>query len=229
MSTPALTIASERRDSYCRFGTSDEQPTSPETFYPTSLTPCNWNPIILRVGYRNQHSCLLHCRWRLCGARKWHASLLVFSSRSSSSLHQSQRAVSMNANFTCSCWFSLAPPSFCKCTCYSNSTIIPLSDHSSDKSAPQLSLRAPTATCALCNRAFCVSQRLPICKDAEEKDIFTTCFQRDSRKDQIVVIAFIMVTVALLGWAAMRKLFEWRGSGTRGTRDAQQGYTAITR
>lgn len=122
----------------------------------------------------------------------------------------------------------LAPPSFCKCTCFSNSTIIPLSSHSSaDKSSPHLSLRAPAATCANCNRAFCVSQRLPICKDAEEKDIFTTCFQRDSRKDQIVVVTFIMVTAGLLGWAAVRKILEIRkeGNGRRG--GAQQSYIAV--
>lgn len=64
--------------------------------------------------------------------------------------------------------------------------------------------------CATCNRAFCLEQRLPICKGAEEKDVFTTCFQRDSRKDQIVVLTFIAGTVGLLGWAAVRKLLEKR-------------------
>lgn len=64
----------------------------------------------------------------------------------------------------------------------------------------------------MCNRAFCLSQRLPICKDAEEKDIFTMCFQRDSRKDQIFVMTFIIGTLGLLGWAGVRKALEKRSN-----------------
>lgn len=123
-----------------------------------------------------------------------------------------------------------APPSFCKCMCFSNSTIIPLSSHASERSEPHLNLRAPAATCNMCNRAFCIAQRLPICKGAEEKDVFTTCFQRDSRKDQIVVVTFITVTVALLGWSAVRKVLEKRNGGNTGGGDnAQQGYIAVGR
>jgi hypothetical protein len=81
----------------------------------------------------------------------------------------------------------------------------------------------------MCNRAFCITQRLPICKGAEEKDIFTTCFQRDSRKDQIVVITFIMVTVGLLGWAAVRKISERKTGQNGGRGDTQQGYTVVGR
>jgi hypothetical protein len=36
------------------------------------------------------------------------------------------------------------------------------------------------------------------------------CFQRDSRKDQIIVWAFILGTTGLLGWAAIRKALEMR-------------------
>ncbi|KAH7403422.1 hypothetical protein BKA64DRAFT_744020 [Cadophora sp. MPI-SDFR-AT-0126] len=120
-----------------------------------------------------------------------------------------------------------SPPSFCKCTCFTNSTIIPLSSHTSTnpsllKKHPQgnppilLNTRAASASCLTCNKAFCLSQRLPICKDAEEKDVLTTCFQRDSRKDQIVVLTFIAGTLGLLGWAAVRKVLEGRkGEGVR--------------
>ncbi|KAL5313864.1 hypothetical protein ACEPPN_018287 [Leptodophora sp. 'Broadleaf-Isolate-01'] len=119
--------------------------------------------------------------------------------------------------------FSIAasPPRFCKCTCFTNSTIIPLSTHVSppsslNKPALLLEPRAAPASCATCNKAFCLSQRLPICKDAEEKDVFTMCFQRDSRKDQIVVLTFIAGTVGLLVWAAVRKVVERRrGEGVR--------------
>lgn len=79
----------------------------------------------------------------------------------------------------------------------------------------------------MCNKAFCLSQRLPICKDAAEKDVFTTCFQRDSRKDQIVVLTFIATTVGLLGWAAARKIVEKRKEGVTRVADTQQGYAPV--
>jgi hypothetical protein len=68
---------------------------------------------------------------------------------------------------------------------------------------------------------------LPICKNADEKDVLTTCFQRDSRKDQIVVLTFIGVTIGLLGWAAVRKVMEKRqGEGVR-MADTQEGYARV--
>jgi hypothetical protein len=63
----------------------------------------------------------------------------------------------------------------------------------------------------------------------EEKDVFTTCFQRDSRKDQIVVVTFIMVTGGLLGWSAVRKVLERRNSANNGGDNAQQGYATVGR
>jgi len=59
-------------------------------------------------------------------------------------------------------------------------------------------------TCEDCNRQFCMKQDLAICKGAGEEDVFTTCFQRDSAKDQAVVFIFIFATVGLLMWAAVR-------------------------
>lgn len=38
------------------------------------------------------------------------------------------------------------------------------------------------------------------------------CFQRDSRKDQIIVWGFILGTAGLLGWAAVRKVLDIRES-----------------
>jgi len=49
---------------------------------------------------------------------------------------------------------------------------------------------------------------LPICKDAKEEDVFTTCFQRDSAKDEAVVFIFIFATVGLLIYAAIRPWVE---------------------
>ncbi|CAG8977893.1 hypothetical protein HYALB_00001770 [Hymenoscyphus albidus] len=127
--------------------------------------------------------------------------------------------------------FAGAPPSFCKCTCFSNSTIIPLSTNTSPPpSSPEKSPRAASASCTTCNKAFCLSQRLPICKGAEDKDVLTTCFQRDSRKDQIVVLTFITLTVGLLGWAGLRKVVEERNEST-GPRmgDGGQSYVPVGR
>lgn len=57
----------------------------------------------------------------------------------------------------------------------------------------------------------------------------TTCFQRDSRKDQIVVLTFIAVTVGLLGWATVRKVMEKKiVDGVRMT-GSQERYTRVGR
>ncbi|ORY61565.1 uncharacterized protein BCR38DRAFT_347958, partial [Pseudomassariella vexata] len=106
-----------------------------------------------------------------------------------------------------------AAPTFCKCTCFTNSTIIRLGPQdSSSSSSPSsaLSKRAASASCTQCNRAFCIQNQLPICKDAAEKDILTMCFQRDSRKDQIIVWGFLLGTAGLLGWAAVKRVVEMR-------------------
>ncbi|KAB5566104.1 hypothetical protein GE09DRAFT_1105511 [Coniochaeta sp. 2T2.1] len=125
-----------------------------------------------------------------------------------------------------------AAPTFCKCTCFKNSTIIPLgpnhaapppapkptstlsSASSLDQSSspPTLQNRAASSSCTQCNRAACLSYNLPFCKDAEEKDVVAMCFQRDSAKDQIIVWGFILGTGGLLGWAALKRVLE-KGSG----------------
>ncbi|KAI5799777.1 hypothetical protein FPQ18DRAFT_100767 [Pyronema domesticum] len=91
-----------------------------------------------------------------------------------------------------------SPALFCKCTCLTNSTIIPL---------PQ------TKTCNDCNRQFCLDYHLPICNTAKEENVVTTCFQRDSVKDQFVVYVFIIATVGLLAWALVRPIIARRRAG----------------
>ncbi|CUS11736.1 unnamed protein product [Tuber aestivum] len=95
-----------------------------------------------------------------------------------------------------------APTSiFCKCACGYNSTLIPITSPPS---------------CSECNRQFCLKQHLPICRDVGDDDIFTTCFQRDSAKDQAVVFIFIVATVGLLGYAGLR---GWVGEVIKKWRD----------
>ena len=103
-----------------------------------------------------------------------------------------------------------APTSFCKCTCFGNSTIVAL-DAPRATSKPNLELRprASKKSCNDCNRQFCLSYSF--CKGEKEENVFTTCFQRDSTKDQVVVLSFIAATVGLLGYAAVRPwVDQWR-------------------
>ncbi|ORY14751.1 hypothetical protein BCR34DRAFT_478939 [Clohesyomyces aquaticus] len=97
-----------------------------------------------------------------------------------------------------------SPTSFCKCTCFGNSTIVALDSPVTQKTAPaSLKERASKKkTCNDCNRQFCLSYTF--CKGEKEDNVFTTCFQRDSTKDQAVVYIFIFATVGLLSYAAVR-------------------------
>ncbi|KAL5393134.1 hypothetical protein PMIN02_005834 [Paraphaeosphaeria minitans] len=103
--------------------------------------------------------------------------------------------------------FSLAlaktPTSFCKCTCAGNSTIVALdAPATSQKSSPNLRERATKKMCNDCNRQFCLGY--PFCQGVKEDQVFTTCFQRDSAKDQAVVWIFILATMGLLSYAGVR-------------------------
>ncbi|KAF2687304.1 hypothetical protein K458DRAFT_296171 [Lentithecium fluviatile CBS 122367] len=96
-----------------------------------------------------------------------------------------------------------SPTSFCKCTCLGNSTIVPLdAPVNTQKPAPDVADRASKKTCNDCNRQFCLSYSF--CKGEKEDNVFTTCFQRDSAKDQAVVWIFILATVGLLSYAGVR-------------------------
>ncbi|KAJ5986869.1 hypothetical protein N7451_011234 [Penicillium sp. IBT 35674x] len=127
------------------------------------------------------------------------------------------------------------PTSFCKCTCFSNSTIIPLDPSKSSSGSASIdnvlnlyeraldSVADPAEgdhditpraqkyralSCNDCNRKFCLNYELPTCKGAKEEDVFTTCFQRDSRKDEAVVFLFIFATGGLLAWALAKPWIE---------------------
>ncbi|KAF2761066.1 hypothetical protein EJ05DRAFT_473627 [Pseudovirgaria hyperparasitica] len=117
-----------------------------------------------------------------------------------------------------------SPTSFCKCTCFTNSTIIALNSPTSVESErgllarENIETRKSKRTCNDCNRQFCLGYNLPICKGATEEDVFTTCFQRDSAKDQAVVFIFIIATAGLLAYAAIR---PWIDKWVQNARDRQ--------
>ncbi|KAF2828517.1 hypothetical protein CC86DRAFT_261931, partial [Ophiobolus disseminans] len=100
-----------------------------------------------------------------------------------------------------------SPTSFCKCTCFGNSTIVALDAVKPSKApSPDLRPRASRKTCNDCNRSFCLNYSF--CNGEKEENVQTTCFQRDSAKDQAVVFVFIGATVGLLGWAGIRPWIE---------------------
>ncbi|KAK5702442.1 hypothetical protein LTS12_028345, partial [Elasticomyces elasticus] len=122
------------------------------------------------------------------------------------------------------------PASFCKCTCFTNSTIIPLDppkpESSSfaanllhrDDEADTIDKRANSyqaLSCNDCNKKFCLGYDLPVCKGAKEDDVVSTCFQRDSKKDEAIVFIFIFATSGLLVWAVCRPWVEKWHQATR--------------
>lgn len=83
----------------------------------------------------------------------------------------------------------VARGSFCKCTCKTNSTIIPLNGGSASnlpEEVPEDDVRG--RTCEDCNRKFCLSYNLPALEDClvenkgKEEEIFTTCFRKCQSK-----------------------------------------------
>lgn len=120
---------------------------------------------------------------------------------------------------------------FCKCTCFKNSTIIPLGPAGQNHDAPASLRRSPpppplpllasppsparsrrsvSTSCSECTRAFCLSQGIDFCKGAHEENVVTMCFQRDSNKDRIIVWGFLLGTVALLAWVALKHVMARR-------------------
>lgn len=108
--------------------------------------------------------------------------------------------------------YSTAPTTFCKCTCFSNSTIIPFEAYSpSEASNTNATGGRKPRSCNDCTKQFCLDADLSICSEATEENVFTLCFQRDSTKDQAVIFIFIFATVGLLAWAAIKPyVVQWR-------------------
>ncbi|GKT65551.1 hypothetical protein ColTof4_03682 [Colletotrichum tofieldiae] len=128
---------------------------------------------------------------------------------------------------------SSAPPTFCKCTCFKNSTIVALGpQHQDGKSGTAPSRRDPassdihgraaSSSCSQCTKAFCLGSGIDFCRDATEEDVQTMCFQRDSNKDRVIVWGFILGTAGLLGWAALKRVNELR-EGKRAAEAARAG------
>lgn len=122
--------------------------------------------------------------------------------------------------------FSFTPTggmTFCKCICFSNSTILPL-----------YLPKDPIHPCLTCTRQFCLDQKLPACLNAkegdedldtgtgEEGDVEARCFQRDSPKSHVLVVLFLVLVGVLLGAAVLKEYLGvdvqaiWSRGGARG-------------
>ncbi|KAK1624786.1 hypothetical protein BDP81DRAFT_329568 [Colletotrichum phormii] len=123
-------------------------------------------------------------------------------------------------------------PTFCKCTCFKNSTIVALgpqhadgeppgnaappssrrdtSSHLTSSESPLLNKRAASSSCSQCTKAFCLSRGIDFCRNAKDEDVQTMCFQRDSNKDRVIVWGFLLGTSGLLGWAVFKRANELR-------------------
>jgi len=135
--------------------------------------------------------------------------LLTFLSSLSVSLAACKHLAQLLTLLRLTCY--IARTSFCKCTCFGNSTIVALDAPTAAKkpAAAELKPRASRKTCNDCNRQFCLGYSF--CTGEKEENVLTTCFQRDSAKDQAVVFVFIGATVGLLTWAGVRPWVEgWR-------------------
>ncbi|ODQ57820.1 hypothetical protein WICANDRAFT_35018 [Wickerhamomyces anomalus NRRL Y-366-8] len=93
---------------------------------------------------------------------------------------------------------AIAYEQFCRCQCDSKYKIIPLQDQG----------------CNTCTKNYCLSLNLEECKDFTEDEVLTTCFQRESTKDQLIVYTFILVTFGLLSYAIVGRplLIKYRVS-----------------
>ncbi len=62
--------------------------------------------------------------------------------------------------------------------------------------------------CSSCTRQFCIDEAKIDIKDPN--DVFSSCFQRQSFKDLLIVYGFIILTSILLVFAGIKRFRTWR-------------------
>ena len=92
-----------------------------------------------------------------------------------------------------------SPLYYCKCVCGKATTILELSQPST-----------PSKPCAECNKQFCIDRLPDECnpslKSSDSEVVITTeCFKRESTKDEIIVVTFLILTGGLLLYATIIK------------------------
>ncbi|KAF9432008.1 hypothetical protein BGZ76_011419, partial [Entomortierella beljakovae] len=94
------------------------------------------------------------------------------------------------------------PISFCKCVCGQEKTITAL-----PKDPQHPIFGGPSKACGACNKQYCLDNKPDMCKGVgtgEGDELVTTCFERDSYKDQFIVYLFLTVTLGFLGYAGLQ-------------------------
>lgn len=96
----------------------------------------------------------------------------------------------------------------CRCDCGTNYTVVELPDEG----------LGYTAACGNCTKKFCLSLNLTICEGVDEMLVSSSCYQRESLKEQIFTYTFIIITSGLLLYATIapylqEKIENFRGFG----------------
>lgn len=81
----------------------------------------------------------------------------------------------------------MAYQKYCKCSCSTNTVI------------------AEIDLCILCTKDWCLGQKSDLCGDTKEV-MNISCFQRESGKEFVIVLSFVILVVSLLGYKIVKSL-----------------------
>ncbi|KAG0359244.1 hypothetical protein BGZ54_010033, partial [Gamsiella multidivaricata] len=112
------------------------------------------------------------------------------------------------------------PISFCKCICGQEKTITAL-----PRDTQHPIFGGSSKACLACTKQYCLDNKPDMCKGVgtgEGDELITTCFERDSYKDQFIVYLFLTITFGLLGFATLQPFLKglWQ-------RRQQHAYTSM--
>lgn len=104
--------------------------------------------------------------------------------------------------------FSEAYSQICRCDCGTNYKIVELPDEG----------LGYTAACTNCTKKFCLSQNFTICEGVDEMLVSSSCFQRESLKEQLFIYTFIIITTGLLLYATVMPFAQEKINSFRNVR-----------
>ncbi|KAI8355402.1 hypothetical protein B0O80DRAFT_497794 [Mortierella sp. GBAus27b] len=98
------------------------------------------------------------------------------------------------------------PISFCKCVCGQEKSISPL-----PRDTQHSIFGGSSKACGSCTKQYCLEVKPNMCKGVgtgEGDELVTSCFERDSYKDQFIVYLFLTITFGLLGYAGLQPFLK---------------------
>ncbi|KAK3804899.1 MAG: hypothetical protein J3Q66DRAFT_361389 [Benniella sp.] len=112
------------------------------------------------------------------------------------------------------------PISFCKCVCGQEKSISPL-----PRDAQHPIFGGSSKACGACTKQYCLALKPDMCKGVGTgvgDELVTSCFERDSFKDQFIVYLFLTITFGLLGYAGLQPFLKglWQNR-------QQRAYTTV--